>query len=334
MLEPEPEPEPLGLPGAVPMSSLTPPARLPPLQQPAKPRAAKQQRNAKEELARKRLSELCKLARAKDIDQFDIDEAVASADPRPAMLALLAGKTAPVAQATRGAEAGCSGAVPPGQRELELLCVTWNLKGTTPSEPLTPLLPPGYDVYAIATQESCSSIQKSMVWNSKKEWEDMVSAQLPKHRMVTAATLGATHLIVMVRTTMVEEGALSDVRSATLATGFGNVMPNKGGAGICLRLYRTTLLFVSAHFTAHQHKVADRNADFQRINAELPLHCEVPPRHPPGTPLTDRFDMVFWLGDLNYRIDGNRSVVRPEQIDARSAFLLACFRLSAAVLCR
>ena len=74
MLEPEPEPEPLGLPGAVPMSSLTPPARLPPLQPAKQPRAAKQQRNAKEELARKRLSELCKLARAKDIDQFDIED--------------------------------------------------------------------------------------------------------------------------------------------------------------------------------------------------------------------------------------------------------------------
>jgi hypothetical protein len=313
--EPEPEPEPMALPGELP-SLPSKPSRLPPLRggarkggskAPAPAALTEAQRANMEELGKKKLSELCKLARAKDVDQYEIDDAVQATDPKKAILGLLAGHPA----TGLAASDECVGAVPADQRELQILCTTWNLKGTLPEESLTPLLPTGYDVYAVATQESCASIEKSLVWSSKKAWEGMVSAHLNKgYEMVCAETLGATHLMVLVRKSVIRAaGGLSSVRSATLATGIGNVVGNKGGVGICLRLYGTSMLFVSSHLAAGQNKSKERNADFHRINTELPLSCDVPSTHDPGTALSDRFDMVFWLGDLNYRIDGNRGVV-------------------------
>jgi len=50
----------------------------------------------------------------------------------------------------------------------------------------------------------------------------------------------------------------------------GNVLGNKGGVGVALTYRKhTRLLFVNAHFAAHDHKVAQRQADYLRIKAGL-----------------------------------------------------------------
>lgn len=306
--EPEPEPEPV--PGR--------PARLPPLRgggQAATHTGTLSAAHAAniEELSKKKLSELCKLARAKDIDQYQIDEAVQAPNPKQAILSMLSGHPTAAAQLKEGslsASDECSGPVPDDQQELQILCCTWNLQGTLPDCSLSSLLPPGYDIYAVATQESCASIQKSLVWKSKKAWEITVTTHLgAQYEMVCADTIGATHLMVMVRKNIKSTAAgVSCVRSATLATGVGNVVGNKGAIGICMRIYGTSVLFVSSHFAASHGKVKQRNADFKRINEELPISCAIPSKHEEVV-LSDRFDIVFWLGDLNYRIDGNRSAV-------------------------
>lgn len=88
-------------------------------------------------------------------------------------------------------------------------------------------------------------------------------------------------------------------------------MGNKGGVGIGFELSLTSLLFINAHFAAHQHKVDQRNADFHAINAKMPLRQRI--LRKPGkahlTNVCDRYERVFWLGDLNYRIGGNRRMV-------------------------
>ena len=59
---------------------------------------------------------------------------------------------------------------------------------------------------------------------------------------------------------------------------------------------------------AHDRNVAARNADFHRINQTLPLinHKIAEGK---GTNVADRFDRVFWFGDLNYRINGTRKMI-------------------------
>ena len=97
-----------------------------------------------------------------------------------------------------------------------------------------------------------------------------------------------------------------------VATGIGNTFGNKGGVGISVVIGKTSFLFISAHFAAHQHKVHERNEHFQMINEKLDLHR---PDFTPmveigtGNNVSDRFHHVFWLGDFNYRINGTRDAV-------------------------
>ena len=95
----------------------------------------------------------------------------------------------------------------------------------------------------------------------------------------------------------------------------------------------TSFLFVNCHLAAHQRRTAQRNADYHRIESLLPLR---PPNGAAagvsggggasgggaagaragasavvGEVASARFDRVFWLGDLNYRVELER-----EQADA------------------
>ena len=55
-----------------------------------------------------------------------------------------------------------------------------------------------------------------------------------------------------------------------LGAGIGNVAGNKGGVGVALTYMKhTRMLFVNAHFQAHTHRVAGRQADYLRIKAGL-----------------------------------------------------------------
>ncbi len=46
-------------------------------------------------------------------------------------------------------------------------------------------------------------------------------------------------------------------------TGFGGNLGNKGGVGIRMRFYDTTICFVCSHLAVQRHNVAQREADFR-----------------------------------------------------------------------
>lgn len=114
----------------------------------------------------------------------------------------------------------------------------------------------------------------------------------------------ATHIAVFVKKELLP--LVSGVESSYVATGIGNTLGNKGAVGVGFSLASTSFLFINAHFAAHQNKVADRNRDFQRINQSLELGRRNPYKH--RALVQDRFDRVFWSGDLNYRINCNRQM--------------------------
>lgn len=202
---------------------------------------------------------------------------------------------------------------------LNVLIATWNMNGQVPGANLDQMLGRTmgaenavdsdslYHIIAVGTQECARSIEQSVLLPSKEEWEQELKSYLKdSYEMILAETMTAIHLAVFIHKTMVNFA--SGIKCSKVATGLGNVLGNKGGIGASLKLGQHSLLFVNAHFTAHQNAVLARNHDFHRINQELALTGYSP--SDALEPLaTDRFDYVFWFGDLNYRVNGTRRMV-------------------------
>ena len=90
----------------------------------------------------------------------------------------------------------------------------------------------------------------------------------------------------------------------------------KGAVAAAFLLFGTSFLFVNSHLTAHQDNARDRIKDLRKINAMLSLPKELPIRRAKHLDISDKFDCVFWAGDLNFRLEQSREVVIREEEDS------------------
>jgi len=188
--------------------------------------------------------------------------------------------------------------------ELKLFVGTWNLSGRKPPDKLGNFIPVGlYDLYFIGTQECGASIEASVLMNYTGTWERQLEEIFAKeYQRVESTYLVAIHGIVYIRKSLAKY--LSFVETSYVPTGFGNLVGNKGGIGISMNIGKSSLLFINSHFHAFVEKVEARNMDYHEIEKRLPMRRE---RDSPEK-ISDRFDFVFWAGDLNYRCLCNRAV--------------------------
>jgi inositol polyphosphate 5-phosphatase INPP5B/F len=114
--------------------------------------------------------------------------------------------------------------------------------------------------------------------------------------------------------------AISEVQAQIVTTGILGIMGNKGGCGIRFKLHDSTFCIINAHFNAHQTNVQRRNQDYRDICTML-FNID-------GTDYTIfDHDNLFWIGDLNYRIDLEDSVCRAKIQQKDWAALLAADQL-------
>ncbi|KAH6596206.1 hypothetical protein BASA50_005247 [Batrachochytrium salamandrivorans] len=208
---------------------------------------------------------------------------------------------------------------------LGVFILTWNMHGHLPMNDLSLLFgnsvhatPPvllrptttgGRDKYdqchliAVATQECQQGVDAA----HKKTWEKMVLEFLQRdYQLVCTDSIGGIHLAVYVKCNVAQ--LVTSFASSRISTGIGNVWGNKGSVAISICFDDTSVLFVNSHFAAHQDRVAARNRDYERSNNEMVL-SQLQKGDNKYPKLTDRFDHVFWAGDLNYRINGTRTLV-------------------------
>lgn len=186
-------------------------------------------------------------------------------------------------------------------QKLRIYAVTWNMHGKLPTE-MGRLLPvhPAPHIYVVASQECMRSISKSLVVQSKEQWETRLARTLGSdYVMLRSHTMVAIHLAVFIHTSL--QPIVSAIRSADIGTGWAK-QGNKGAVAVSCQVGATSLLCVCCHLTSGQNSIKRRNLDFDRINRELRLNEET-------GPLTESFDAVVWLGDLNYRINGPKASV-------------------------
>ncbi|KAJ9466233.1 Polyphosphatidylinositol phosphatase INP53 [Diplonema papillatum] len=205
-----------------------------------------------------------------------------------------------------------------------------------------------HHVYAIGTQECLRTIQQSFINSDKDMWErGLQNALGDRYVMLTSATLVAIHVAVFVRQDIMRFIHSDTIEQAKVATGaLRGTMGNKGGVGVSFVIgpadstHSISLLFLSGHFAAHQNAVADRNKDYANVTRLMKLGTLgrsiyrpiVPdfntsggsPAMAPTSPstvtspttsigasrdVTNEFDLVFFMGDFNYRINGTRPAV-------------------------
>ncbi|XP_074658633.1 inositol polyphosphate 5-phosphatase OCRL-like isoform X2 [Tubulanus polymorphus] len=185
-------------------------------------------------------------------------------------------------------------------KPMSVFCGTWNVNGQQASVGLHPWLahdedPP--DVYAIGFQELDLS-KEAFIFNEsarEEDWYKQVTQALhpqAKYRKVRLIRLVGMMLIVFIQDKHVP--FIADITSESVGTGLMGRMGNKGGVAVRFRLYNTTICFVNTHLAAHVDEYERRNQDFRDIMERLSfgkVDCSIKDH-----------DMVFWLGDLNYRI--------------------------------
>ena len=114
------------------------------------------------------------------------------------------------------------------------------------------------------------------------------------------------------------KAAFPSPETDSFSTRPGAQFRTKGAVATAFLLFDTSFLFVNSHLTAHQDNAKERIKDFKKINAMLNLPRELPTRSAKHKDISEKFDCVFWSGDLNFRLEQTRQVVIREVRDGVS----------------
>ncbi|KAG8003514.1 Phosphatidylinositol 3 [Nibea albiflora] len=150
-----------------------------------------------------------------------------------------------------------------------------------------------HDFYVIGTQEDPLG---------EREWADTVKSVLRKitnisFKQVAIHTLWNIRIVVLAKPE--HENRISHVFSDSVKTGIANTLGNKGAVGVSFMFNGTSFGFVNSHLTSGSEKKLRRNQNYMSIVRFLNLGDK---KLNPFD-ITHQFTHLFWLGDLNYRVE-------------------------------
>ena len=103
-----------------------------------------------------------------------------------------------------------------------------------------------HDMYVVGSQEALTGIVSSMFKPSKATMNRMIAEALgDDYVMLQSVSLQATHLVVFVSKRL--SPLINNVRFETLATGFKNMVGNKGAVMIEFNFVDKKMVFVNCH---------------------------------------------------------------------------------------
>lgn len=171
---------------------------------------------------------------------------------------------------------------------------TWNVGGKKPPSHMEEALclnhVPLPDMYGIGLQEVNPKPSDS------KEWIDIFTWTLADYNYVRVKyrqQLGVLTLVFIHRSLL---PYCTSFESEITKTGMGGWWGNKGGVSVRLDIFGINLIIVNSHLAAHQDNVAERIVDYDSILDDQKF------KDPDVENILDH-DYVFWMGDLNFRID-------------------------------
>lgn len=189
--------------------------------------------------------------------------------------------------------------------ELSLYFVTWNVVTKPPQEDLHDVLGLSDesirsdlpDMYIIGLQE-VKAKPHSILMDTlfEVQWVKEFRSILTEFDYVKVRVIrlqGLLQVIFVKREHLIQ---LQDIQTEYTRTGLGGVWGNKGAVTIRMYAFGCSLCFVNSHLAAHDVEIKARIEDYNSIiDAQMFKN--------PETENILFHDYVFWIGDLNFRID-------------------------------
>uniref|UniRef100_A0A672UTT7 phosphatidylinositol-3,4,5-trisphosphate 5-phosphatase n=1 Tax=Strigops habroptila TaxID=2489341 RepID=A0A672UTT7_STRHB len=197
------------------------------------------------------------------------------------------------------------------QPEPDMITVfigTWNMGAAPPPKKITSwFLSKGqgktrddtadyipHDIYVIGTQEDPQG---------EKEWLETLRQSLQEITSISFKVVRAIHTLWNIRIVVLakpeHENRISHICTDNVKTGIANTLGNKGAVGVSFMFNGTSFGFVNSHLTSGSEKKHRRNQNYTSILRFLTLgDKKLSPFN-----ITHRFTHLFWLGDLNYRVE-------------------------------
>uniref|UniRef100_A0A8C6Q5C7 Inositol polyphosphate-5-phosphatase K n=1 Tax=Nothobranchius furzeri TaxID=105023 RepID=A0A8C6Q5C7_NOTFU len=192
----------------------------------------------------------------------------------------------------------CGGFIPSDAFRLHI--VTWNVATAEPPEDVTSLLQldvqPPSDLFVIGLQEVNATplrfISNLIVEDS---WSHLFMDTLAPKGLVKITSVRMQGLLLLVFAKQTHLPHIRDVQTTYTRTGIFGYWGNKGGVSVRFSFYGHMLCFLNCHLAAHIQNALQRVDEFEYILDTQDFDFY-------DTPHVLDHKVVFWFGDLNFRI--------------------------------
>ncbi|XP_059395089.1 inositol polyphosphate 5-phosphatase K [Carassius carassius] len=187
--------------------------------------------------------------------------------------------------------------------DFRVLIVTWNVGSGIPPDDITSLFGPGVengstDMVVVGLQEVNSMINK---WLKDAlfidQWSELCMDTLSRFGYVLVASQRMQGVFLLVFSKFCHLPFLRGVQTQSTRTGLGGYWGNKGGVSARMMVFGHPVCFLNCHLPAHMRNLEQRMEDFESILQQQQFEGGT------AVGVLDH-DVVFWFGDLNFRIEG------------------------------
>lgn len=205
--------------------------------------------------------------------------------------------------------------------DFRIHIITWNVGSATPPDDITSLLglnvsDGNTDMYIIGLQEVNSMINKRLKdVLFTDQWSEVCMERLSPFGYVLVTSQRMQGLLLLVFAKYYHLPFLRGVQTETTRTGLGGYWGNKGGVSARMSVFGHTICFLNCHLPAHMENSEQRMEDFESILQQQQFEGQA------ATGVLDH-DVLFWFGDLNFRIEDLEMQVVKSAIDNNKLSIL------------
>ncbi|XP_028976617.2 inositol polyphosphate 5-phosphatase K isoform X2 [Esox lucius] len=183
---------------------------------------------------------------------------------------------------------------------LRLHMVTWNVATAEPPDDVTSLLyldtQPTTDLYVIGLQEVNAAPLKFLSdLLLEDSWSHHFMNTLAPREYIKVSSVRMQGLLLLVFSKKIHVPFIRDIQTTYTRTGLFGYWGNKGGVSVRFSLYGHMMCFVNCHLAAHMDYALQRVDEFEYILETQDFDLV-------NTPSVRDHKVVFWFGDLNFRI--------------------------------